>query len=286
MKVHKFCHATATLSCLLIMAAPSYAAFVFEEDFESPDTANFQTFLSGETLVTANNTWSITANSIDLYEDAARSEAVSFDGGQAVDLTGSPGQGVMETTFNTLPGTEYELVFHYARNDLNGSTVASAQVDVIGTSALIQEQVDHDPAQLVFSANKEFRQSFIADDTQALIRFSALTGTVAGVTIDAISVTRVDALPGDLDGDGFVGINDLNIILSNWNQFVPHGDLLRGDVNCDGFVGIDDIGISLGNWNAGTPPNAQANIPEPTTMLLMSVTGLMWLTRSQVKVRC
>lgn len=257
------------LICLHVLAATSHAAIVFEEDFESPDTANFMTFLSGQTMVTANNTWSITAESIDLYEDAARPEAVSFDGGQAVDLAGSPGQGVIETTFNTLPGTEYELAFHYARNSNAGSSVSSAQVEVIGASTLIQQQFDHDPAQHAFAVNLPFSSSFTADDTQMLLRFSALTGTVAGVTIDAITVSRVDTLPGDLDGDGFVGINDLNIILSNWNQNVPHGDLLRGDVNCDGFVGIDDIGVSLGNWNAGTPPEVSASTPEPATALLL-----------------
>ena len=33
-------------------------------------------------------------------------------------------------------------------------------------------------------------------------------------------------LEGDLNGDGFVGIADLNIVLGNWNQNVPPGDAL------------------------------------------------------------
>ena len=157
-----------------------------------------------------------------------------------------------------------------------GSSVASAQIEVIGASTLIQQQFDHDPGQHTFSANLQFSSTFTADDTQALIRFSALTGTVAGVTIDAISVTRIDALPGDLNGDGFVGISDLNIILANWNQSVPHGDLLQGDYNCDGFVGIDDLNLPLSNWNAGTPPTV-GNVPEPTMLAFLSaavITGM------------
>jgi hypothetical protein len=64
------------------------------------------------------------------------------------------------------------------------------------------------------------------------------------------------SLAGDLDGDGFVGIADLNIVLSHWNQTVPVGDKSQGDPSCDGYVGISDLNIVLGNWNAGTPPGA------------------------------
>ena len=73
-----------------------------------------------------------------------------------------------------------------------------------------------------------------------------------------ISVASTTAIMGDLDSDGFVGINDLNIVLGNWNLNVPPGDPLA-DPSGDGFVGIDDLNIVLGNWNAGTPPVAEAS---------------------------
>ncbi len=85
-------------------------------------------------------------------------------------------------------------------------------------------------------------------------------------------------LVGDLDGDGFVGINDLNIVLANWNQSVPPGDPLA-DPSGDGFVGIDDLNEVLGNWNAGTPPNAITNIPEPATVGVLAIAGLASLNR-------
>ena len=74
-------------------------------------------------------------------------------------------------------------------------------------------------------------------------------------------------LTGDLDGDGFVGINDLNIVLSNWNQNVPPADP-AADPSGDGFVGIDDLNEVLGNWNVGTPPTS-SSVPEPNAGLLM-----------------
>ncbi len=87
-------------------------------------------------------------------------------------------------------------------------------------------------------------------------------------------------LDGDLDGDGFVGIGDLNIVLANWNQTVTPGDLTSGDTTGDGFVGIDDLNQILGNWNVGTPPgkpDSATNIPEPGTAMLIAlgVTAIM-----------
>jgi len=75
---------------------------------------------------------------------------------------------------------------------------------------------------------------------------------------------------GDLDGDGFVGITDLNIVLGNWNQNVPPANP-AADPSGDGFIGIEDLNVVLGNWNAGTPPGDTANIPEPTTLMLLLV---------------
>ncbi len=80
-------------------------------------------------------------------------------------------------------------------------------------------------------------------------------------------------LSGDLNGDGFVGIADLNIVLGAWNQSVPPGNPLA-DPSGDGFVGIADLNVVLGNWNARTPPGlpaTQANIPEPGALILLGL---------------
>jgi HpiC1 cyclase/PEP-CTERM motif len=82
---------------------------------------------------------------------------------------------------------------------------------------------------------------------------------------------------GDLSGDGFVGIDDLNIVLGNWNQNVPPANPLA-DPSGDNFVGIDDLNQVLGNWNAGTPPAANT-VPEPTSLLFLSVGGFAMLRR-------
>ena len=43
----------------------------------------------------------------------------------------------------------------------------------------------------------------------------------SGYVIDGVMGLTPPPLVGDLDGDGFVGIDDLNIVLSEWNQSVP-----------------------------------------------------------------
>ncbi len=63
----------------------------------------------------------------------------------------------------------------------------------------------------------------------------------------------IEFLAGDLDGDRFVGIKDLSIVLSNWNTSVPPGSFHLGDVNSDGFVGLQDINAVLSEWNMSAP---------------------------------
>ncbi|MEZ6190055.1 MAG: hypothetical protein R3C45_02045 [Phycisphaerales bacterium] len=54
----------------------------------------------------------------------------------------------------------------------------------------------------------------------------------------------LQALAGDLNGDGFVGIADLNIVLARGTERAP-GDPLA-DPSGDGFVGIADLEHRIG----------------------------------------
>jgi len=85
---------------------------------------------------------------------------------------------------------------------------------------------------------------------------------------------------GDLDGDGFVGLSDLDILLANWNETVPPINDYA-DPSGDGFVGLDDLDILLNNWNAGIPPvnNAVPTIPEPGTLTALGCLAAVFGTR-------
>ena len=85
------------------------------------------------------------------------------------------------------------------------------------------------------------------------------------------------AIEGDLNGDGFVGIDDLNTILTAWNASVTPGDLLAGDTDGDGFVGIADLNTVLANWNVGAPPASEAlsQVPEPSAVAVLMACGVL-----------
>ncbi len=94
---------------------------------------------------------------------------------------------------------------------------------------------------------------------------------------DVTGVPMTVQLEGDLNRDGFVGLDDLDIILANWNQTVPPANALA-DPSGDGYVGLEDLDTVLNNWNAGTQP-ATGVVPEPATLAIISIGGMLVLRR-------
>ena len=197
------------------LSQPIAAQVVLFEDFETPAVADYATYFAPSEILTAANTWAVTLASVDLYNDLARPEAVAYDGLQAVDLAGSPGAGVMETVFPTIPGAQYQLVFYYARNNLLGATVGEAEVDVIGAAPLLHAAIQHDPALYAFNIHLEFADAFVADTTETLLRFTSLNGGTTGITIDAISVTQT----GGVGVEGVPGADTDRLLAAQPNPF-------------------------------------------------------------------
>jgi hypothetical protein len=136
------------------------------------------------------------------------------------------------------------------------------------------------------SGNMEvFAEGFLPTNDNPIRTLAIQNDTMWAINVDD-ALYRITPVPepitGDLNFDGFVGLADLNIILGNWNLWVPPGDP-RADVGGvggtgpDGFVGIDDLNVVLGNWNAGTPPAAEASavVPEPGSVVVLGVVTVM-----------
>ncbi len=174
-------------------------------------------------------------------------------------------------------------------NDFGEGTIFEPTVET-GYDYLLQLQdysgtpYGQDELELVhalYLARKEY-----AGNTEKQNSLDEVASLLAALDIDGaqalLNIVNGLALEGDLDGDGFVGLNDLDIVLNNWNQVVvPFGDT-RADPSGDGFVGLDDLDVVLNNWNAGTPPTVAA--PEPGSglaLLLLGVSGLSGRLRTR-----
>ncbi len=55
-------------------------------------------------------------------------------------------------------------------------------------------------------------------------------------------------IPGDLNRDGLVNIDDLTIVTSNFGRAAAEATDTRADANSDGLVNIDDLTIVTSNF--------------------------------------
>lgn len=99
--------------------------------------------------------------------------------------------------------------------------------------------------------------------------------TVVG---DPLMVLR-DWIQGDVDLDGYVGLNDLSRLLAHWNQQTQLG-VTYGDIDGDGYIGLEDLTCMLAHWNmSSTPPTQSVIAPEPSTVCLTLCGAAAWLLR-------
>ena len=110
-----------------------------------------------------------------------------------------------------------------------------------------------------------------AEDNQAVFKFQT-----SGMTLSDANPPRLfleyTLYPGDVNGDCFVGADDLVDILTYWGQTDTTRN--QGDLTGDGFVGADDYVEVLTNWGTGSPSEP---VPEPSELLL--VVGSLALMR-------
>ena len=86
----------------------------------------------------------------------------------------------------------------------------------------------------------QFRIRFIASDTDPQ--------SVVEVGVDGVRLFSVDCgVPGDIDGDGSVGVKDLLILLGDWGLCADCDDC-PADLDDDCTVGVKDLLILLENW--------------------------------------
>jgi hypothetical protein len=105
--------------------------------------------------------------------------------------------------------------------------------------------------------------------TSGYAGYNAATGLYF-VQLDANGGGVETLLPGDANGDGRVDINDLTIVLANYNK--AGLGWANGEFTGDGTVDINDLTIVLAHYgdSVGASASGLAAVPEPSAILLIS----------------
>ncbi len=111
-----------------------------------------------------------------------------------------------------------------------------------GATFLGATEVTTDPA-----GQAQFALSLPAAVATGDVVTATATDLLPGNTSEfsACRTVAASALPGDLDGDGLVGVTDLLALLSSWGNCPG----CPADLDGDGTVGMTDLLALLGNWS-------------------------------------
>ncbi len=209
-------------------------------------------------------------------ETALLSSSIDLEPGTIIDIQGTQGSPTVTIPFNFIYGSEFGIqasLWTSASTD-NGYLYETSNpyFEYYGGGTIDDVTVD-------FTNTAELAAIVIPGDPDALVTTTSLADFSAVVTTQLPTASIV----GDLNGDGFVGIEDLNLVLGDWNASPPTDP--AADPTGDNFVGIEDLNVVLGNWNAGTPPPGEASVtvPEPGTLVVLTI-GAISLMRRQGSV--
>ena len=69
-------------------------------------------------------------------------------------------------------------------------------------------------------------------------------------------------------------------MLLHWNENAGFRQDQEADITGDGFVGLDDLNFMLTNWNQVTPPMAlSSTVPEPASVTVLALLGFACAAR-------
>jgi O-glycosyl hydrolase len=249
-------------------------------DYGSPDGGGSAAEQSGFAVRTFDNTITLLnggASTLILWEAADQAWSDANWGLRRLDGTVRPSFEAFEALLTELPDGAVALDGLGSDGNVNAAAVTDG-AQLIIAMANNSDQTRQRVLQIDNTSDLALDRAVQFVNSTATDIVVNLTGNTLTVNMPAQStltlIFDLSGLIGDLDGDGFVGIGDLNLVLGNWNTIVSPGDLLQGDPDGDGFVGIGDLNLVLGNWNASTPPSTPNTIPEPASLWILTAGGM------------
>jgi hypothetical protein len=142
-------------------------------------------------------------------------------------------------------------------SEINLSSSALTELNLTGSSVIAANSVRSLGAAFLTGGATDL--TFKYNVTGAGLDYQAYSGTVS----------YVEALRGDANGDGVVDIFDVNVISDQWDTAGP-----GGDVNFDGVVDIFDVNVVSDNWDNSLSGGANA-VPEPASLATLALSALI-----------
>jgi hypothetical protein len=177
---------------IYVSQSPAFAESVINGGFERPQITSGEYLNVSPGAEPADFGWIVTSGNVDIVL-GGRSYIAAFEGSQFLDLDGSTA-GAVQQAFATTSGTLYDLSFAYANNSNNGTSTASALLRLFNTSdeadLIGPVTLTHSTSSLANPDWTIFSLQFVAtgDGTTLSFASNSPSGSVGGITIDAVSV--------------------------------------------------------------------------------------------------
>ena len=168
---------------------------------------------------------------------------VASDGGASIDLGGSPGEGGLRQSVETIPGVKYTLSFDLSGNpDPDGISeeppLKTMELSIADETFKFSYDIDIEGNTL---SDMKWRQEsvvFSATSTSTNIQFVNTMGDVReGPVIDNVSLDEF-TLTGDVNCDGVVNLLDVAPFVEVLSS---GGYEVKADINQDGVVDLLDV---------------------------------------------
>ena len=251
-------------------------------EFGAEDSRTFE----GERSASLFGTFGGAPDASGLFQDVAAEAGQEFEvSAQAITISA-----------DSILGTQNFATLSLQFLDANGDLIDSTPGDFTGDNQTTFAAIDGRDVNAVADVFLEASTSAIAPEDTAFVRVQALFATPTGLEGGAVQfdnfdlrlLTAIEAelfITGDYNGDGFVGQQDLDLVLLNFGDTeLPDGfeeGALAGGLPFDGLIGQDELDGVLLNFGDGTAV-ASANlsaVPEPATAALLLVGGVAMTTR-------